>query len=101
VGTPGGTDQDRVDTNNNQTIVDPLSLNPGDETALGGTPDGTSSEVIGQGDGPTTASLARVQLADIVGEYADRASAAADQRQLPPNQRRLVGDYFDLLSQAP
>ncbi|MCP5033094.1 MAG: hypothetical protein GY939_14945 [Actinomycetia bacterium] len=101
VGTPGGTDQARVDTNDGQMIVDPLSLNPGDETPLGGVPDGASSEVIGQGDGPTTASLAQVRLSDIVGDYAERATASADQHQLPPSQRRLVGDYFDLLSQTP
>ena len=98
-GTSRGGDQARIDSNDGATIIDPLSLTPGDETSLGGVPGGASAEVIGQGDGPTTAGLARVPLAEIVGQYADRATTAADQQRLAPSQRRLVGDYFDLLSQ--
>ncbi|MEM8925316.1 MAG: hypothetical protein AAGD35_17570, partial [Actinomycetota bacterium] len=52
-----------------------------------------------RGPGPPTASLARVPLADVADEYARRATAAADRQELPANQRRLVGDYFDLLTE--
>ena len=88
----------RVDDVGQQaTVVEGTS--PGEETPLGGTPTGDAAEVIGRGDGPTTASLAQVPLSEVVGDYARRATATADQQRLPPSQRRLVGDYFDLLSQ--
>jgi hypothetical protein len=100
VGRPGGTNQPRLDTNDNETatIIDPNSIGPGEETPIGGTPTGDSAEVIGQGDGPTTAGPARVPLRDVVDDYADRATSTADRQQLPPGQRQLVGDYFELLT---
>ncbi len=97
-GTPGGTDQDRVDTNDGATIVDPVALADGEDLGLGGTPTGPTGEVIGQGQGPTGAGGTRVPVADVVGEYADRATEAADRQQLPPSQQELIGNYFDLLA---
>ncbi|MEM9134001.1 MAG: hypothetical protein AAGE88_16740 [Actinomycetota bacterium] len=99
VGTPGGTDQPRIDTNDDQraTVVDTAEAT--DETPLGGTPTGDAAEVIGEGDGPTTASLAQVPLSEVVADYTRRATEAADAQQLPADQQELVGDYFDLLSQ--
>lgn len=99
VGNPGGTDQPRIDTNDDQraTVVD--AGEAADETPLGGTPTGDAAEVIGEGDGPTTAGLAQVPLSEVVADYTRRATEAADAQQLPADQRELVGDYFDLLSQ--
>ncbi|MFV0257939.1 MAG: hypothetical protein ACK5PP_05770 [Acidimicrobiales bacterium] len=100
-GTPGGTDQRRVDTNNGATVVDPAALGStdGDDVSLGGSPQGAPGQVVGRGDGPSTAAPARVPLSDVVGSFADQATAAVDRPQYAPSQRRLVGDYFDQLSQ--
>ena len=39
-------------------------------------------EVVGKGDGPTTAGPARVPLSSVVGDYADRATASAQRAQI-------------------
>jgi hypothetical protein len=99
-GAPGGVDQDRVDTNDDATIVDPdaLAAAEGEETPLGGDPSRGAEEVVGRADGPTTAGSSQVPLSDVIADYADRATAATDGQRLRPGERQVVGDYFDLLS---
>ncbi len=100
VGRPGGADQPRNDANDGATIVDPVAITDGEDLSLGGANSGGSpGEVVGKGDGPTTAGPARVPLSSVVGEYADRATASAQRQQLPPSQQELVGNYFDRLNQ--
>ena len=99
MGRPGGTDQPRNDANDGATIVDPATITDGEDLSLGGSPNGSPGEVVGKGDGPTTAGPARVPLSSVVGEYADRATASAERQQLPPSQQKLIGNYFDRLNQ--
>ncbi len=102
VGTPDGGEQTRREGDNSgSSIVDPNALESGDPLDLGGTlsNDG-STETVGEGDGLTTSGGSRVPVSDVVGDYADRASRAADSSRLPPSQQELVGDYFDVLTQG-
>lgn len=97
-GSPGGIDQARIDTNNDATIVDPEGFNSSEALTLGGTPTGGLGEVVGESDGPTSAGSTRVAVADVVEEYARRATDASARAALAPSQRELVGNYFDILS---
>ncbi len=89
-----------MEANDGATIIDPdaLAANAGDPLGLGGSPTGTPGEVVGRGDGPTSAGPSRVAVQDIIDDYARRATDASQQQQLPPSQQELVGDYFDLLA---
>lgn len=80
-----------------QQIFDPVD--PADELSLGGTPDGLDdSPIVGTGEGSGLGSDARVPYRQVLGEYADRASATIDQPGYPPRLRDTVRDYFDRLA---
>lgn len=80
-----------------QQIFDPVD--PAEELSLGGTPDGfDDSPIVGTGQGSGVGSDARVPYRQVLGDYAERASATIDQPGYPPRLRDTVRDYFDRLA---
>lgn len=80
-----------------QQIFDPVD--PAEELSLGGTPDGLDdSPIVGTGEGSGLGSDARVPYRQVLGDYAERASATIDQPGYPPRLRDTVRDYFDRLA---
>lgn len=80
-----------------QQVFDPVD--PAEELSLGGTPDGLDdSPIVGTGEGSGLGSEARVPYRQVLGDYAERASATIDQPGYPPRLRDTVRDYFDRLA---
>ena len=56
------------------------------------------SEIVGQGQGITGASGARVPVGEVLGSYLDEAVESLDRGEVPPAARALVQRYFDAIA---
>jgi hypothetical protein len=96
VGTPNGTGQSTDDSvNTSPTIWDPART---EESSVDGQSTSGESETVGQGQGPTAASGARVPVSEVITDYQETAVEALDQGEIPPSQAEIVQDYFDTIA---
>ena len=56
------------------------------------------SEIVGQGQGITGTSGARVPVGEVLGSYLDEAVESLDRGEVPPAARALVQRYFDAIA---
>ena len=96
-GTPAG----RGDSTESGDRDVPTVWEPGaavDEQQVGGTSTSDQATTVGQGQGLTGVSGARVPVDSVLSDYLAEAVESLDRGRIPPASRALVQRYFDVLA---
>jgi hypothetical protein len=98
VGTPNGSGNNPsggLDTSGDEVTV----FDPGEQLDAGGTATGNDpGQTVGQGSASSGQNGARVPVADVLGDYEERATRALERADIPPSLRDFVRAYFDNLA---